>query len=190
MLIRMGTLTIHPLYRKSYPLVSKFRIRSIKKKKIVPEDYGYADHVKIQAQNCDRRFARTDFLLYMSKKSQLIRLVHAVRIALRMKVNQSGEYTAGELRNPENVNKLVQIDAGYMFLSKVKSSPAYWKQEQRKVMAMIRQFNIPSIFLTISAAESRWPELLVILTKLVDDKIISEEEALELPYVDRVRLIR
>lgn len=159
-------------------------------KKNIAKTFSYSDQCKIQAQNMDRRFARTDFVLYMSKKLQLLHLVNAVSVAMRKRVNQPGEYTAGELRNPDELNKLIRNDAGYMFLNKVKSSPAYWKNEQTKLLAMVRQFNIPTIFLTITAAESRWAELIVILANLVDDKIISEEEALKLSYAERVRLIR
>lgn len=33
------------------------------------------------------------------------------------------------------------------------------------IMAMVRQLGIPTLFVTLSAAEARWPELLVILKK-------------------------
>ena len=47
----------------------------------------------------------------------------------------------------------------------LRSSPAHWEGEKKKDMAMIRQFSLPSFFVTLSAAETRWLELLVILAK-------------------------
>jgi len=35
----------------------------------------------------------------------------------------------------------------------------HWEDEKKKVMAMIRQFGLPTFFLTLSAAKTRWPEL-------------------------------
>jgi len=55
---------------------------------------------------------------------------------------------------------------------------------------MIRQLGIPTLFITLSAAEAHWPELLVILKKVQDGKNISEEEAANLSYEEKAYLIR
>ena len=55
---------------------------------------------------------------------------------------------------------------------------------------MIRQLGVPTIFLTLSAAETRWTELLVILDKVLENKDITEAEAKEMSYVQRCDLIR
>jgi hypothetical protein len=54
---------------------------------------------------------------------------------------------------------------------------------------MIRQLGQPNIFLALSAAESKWPELLVLLMKNVENKTITEDEAIELPYFKNSELI-
>jgi len=55
---------------------------------------------------------------------------------------------------------------------------------------MIRQEGIPSLFITLSPAEAHWPELLVILKKVLDGKVITEEEASNLCYEEKAYLIR
>lgn len=55
---------------------------------------------------------------------------------------------------------------------------------------MIRIFGLPSVFLTLSAAESKWPELLRILKSNVDSIEISAEEAMNLSFNEKARLIR
>ena len=55
---------------------------------------------------------------------------------------------------------------------------------------MIRQFGLPTLFMTFSAAETKWTELLVILTKTLDIKTITEEQAEILTFSEKARLIR
>ncbi|CEP10863.1 hypothetical protein, partial, partial [Parasitella parasitica] len=57
-------------------------------------------------------------------------------------------------------------------------------------MAMIRQLGTPTLFVTISAAETKWPELLVALKKLVDGVIITEDDADQLEDDEKRRLIQ
>ncbi|XP_050303800.1 uncharacterized protein LOC126741439 [Anthonomus grandis grandis] len=153
-------------------------------------NFSYSDEVKLLLQHMDRRFARTDFLLYAFKKCQLIQLTNAVYTALRKKKNEKGTYTVGQVRQTNFIEQLIRNDQGFHFLSKVKNSPAYWKQEKTKLLCMIRQFGIPTLFFTISAAETAWPELIAILAKVVDNKELNLEEASNLPYIEKTRLIR
>lgn len=55
----------------------------------------------------------------------------------------------------------------------VRSSPAHLEEQKKKIMGMIRQFGLPTFFITISAAETKWPELIVNLEKLVNQREIS-----------------
>jgi len=66
------------------------------------------------------------------------------------------------------LNDLIKVDDGFRCLSNVRSSPAHWVKEKKKVLSMVRQFGLPIFFMTLSAAEKKWPELLVILPKTVD----------------------
>jgi hypothetical protein len=55
---------------------------------------------------------------------------------------------------------------------------------------MIRQLGCPTIFITLSADETKWPELLVILTRNVRNLIITESEANQLKFEAKAELIR
>lgn len=69
------------------------------------------------------------------------------------------------------------------------SSPSYWENERPKMLATIRQLGMPTLFITLSAAETQWAELLVSLTKILDEKDITEEDALKLSFAEKARLI-
>jgi len=55
---------------------------------------------------------------------------------------------------------------------------------------MIRQFGLPTFFITLSAAETKWNELLVILSLFVDQRVLSEDEAAQLSNAKKSPLIR
>ena len=42
----------------------------------------------------------------------------------------------------------------------MRGSPAYWQNEMYDVLAMLRTLSIPTSFLTLSAADLHWPEMI------------------------------
>ena len=55
---------------------------------------------------------------------------------------------------------------------------------------MIRQLGCATIFLTLSAAKTKWSELIVILTQVLENKVITLEEAENMSYEKKCDLIR
>lgn len=55
---------------------------------------------------------------------------------------------------------------------------------------MVRQVNLPTFFITLSAAEARWNELLKILKKLVDGVDATDDNIINMTYSEKCRLIR
>lgn len=70
------------------------------------------------------------------------------------------------------------------------TSPSYWQLQGKQIRALIRQIGLPIFFITLSSAETKWGELLRILKKVSDNEIISIEDALKLPFVEKSRLIK
>jgi len=114
------------------------------------------------------------------------RIQSSISIALRKK---SGAVTAANVRDNSFVDSLVQHDDGFHILKGLRSAPAHWEAE-KKVIAMIRQFGLPTFFITLSAAESKWNKLLIIISLLLDSRDITEEGAPDLYSAKKARLIR
>ncbi|XP_037820089.1 uncharacterized protein LOC119609402 [Lucilia sericata] len=150
---------------------------------------SYSKIVRSELRRYDRRACRIDKLLYSYKKLELLSIKSAMSIALRKHV-RSNNVTAGNALNETFMNSLIQHDDGYRILKGVRSSPAHWEAEKKKAVAMIRQFGLPTFFITLSAAETKWTELLVILSKTVDNIDITEDEAVNLSFTEKARLIR
>ena len=58
------------------------------------------------------------------------------------------------------LHQLIQWDYAFKFMKNVRGSPAYFQQTFYDLLAMIRQLDIPTWFLTLSAADMKWPDVI------------------------------
>ncbi|KAG2191563.1 hypothetical protein INT47_006015 [Mucor saturninus] len=151
---------------------------------------SYACLTKSLVRSADRRAVRPDYLFYMDKKKLLLNLVGGVSTMMRKNKSGSNSLKANQVLQDDVIANSIKKDEAFNVFSGVRSSPAYWKTEKCNVMAMIRQLGIPTLFITLSAAETKWLELIVILKKLIDKQEITEEEASNLSSDEIARLIQ
>lgn len=145
--------------------------------------------IKHQIRNADKRFARnTQNLFFKFFKLLLCKVYSAEQVQLR-KAHVS-YHDKDSLKDPIYLKQICNNDQAYRFIKNIPSSPAFWEVTKKQVLAMIRQLGIPSIFITVSPSEHKWPELLVLLKQSVDDEVISEDEASKLSYLEKDRLLR
>jgi len=149
----------------------------------------YTDIAKSEALNFDRRGCKPQKLLYAFKKSQQQQVRDCITISLRKRSNLQ-DVTASNLLDPNYVTGLEHRNEGYKILRNIRSSPAYWEARKKELFATIRQLGIPTFFHTVSAMESQWPELLVILKQILDGKLITEDQAKDLLPAEKNDLIR
>ena len=62
--------------------------------------------------------------------------------------------------NDDERAKIVHLDEGYYIFKDIRNSPAYLALKKKEAFAMIRQLGFPSLFISQSAAETKWSELL------------------------------
>ena len=107
-----------------------------------------------------------------------------INVALRKVC--SGRMTAGMLSNnfSETVQAVVAKDKAYRFMNSIKDTPAYWKKFLHEVLAMVKQLELPSFYLTLSCADLRWNELISIISTLKVETL-QEEEVNRLDYFQR-----
>jgi hypothetical protein len=97
--------------------------------------------------------------------------------------------TAGELKRQGGVDSLIKFDNGYRVLKQLRGSPPYWEAAQKDLMAMIRQLGPATVFMTLSAAETRWNHLFKLLSQVIDNKILTDSECQQLTCSEKCRLI-
>ena len=87
-------------------------------------------------------------------------------MAVRRCKGNEKKITAAEARNCEYLDKLVKLDEGYYIFRQLRNSPAYLESRKKDIFAMIRQLSLPTWFMSLSVADTRWTDILKMLAKL------------------------
>lgn len=124
---------------------------------VVSQVISYSDICKSMIRRHDRRVAsRSDILLFKNLKKQLLSITSKVQICLRKKKQNNGSnITAGKVSHGNILRTMISRDKAYKVFSEIRSFSEYWKNEKKSVLAMIRQFGLPTFFITIPAAEAQ-----------------------------------
>ena len=150
----------------------------------------YAKIAKSELRMLDRICSRISKLFFTYKKLQTRKFSDAISINLR-KTKNTKNTTAAQMLNRDYVNGLIHNDDAFTFLRYERSLPAFWELKKKEVMVMIRQLGGPTIFLTLSsAAGTKWSELIIILAQVLENKVITLEEAEDISYENKCILIR
>ena len=152
----------------------------------------YSDICKWELRSLDRRVAlHIPNLFYKMKKLQTEQVCSKVHLAVRRCKTKGKSYTAGFILKDNMGESLIRLDEGYRIFKTIRNSPQYWEQQKKDVFAMIRQLGIPTLFLSFSANDLHWSELVVTLGKLVDGTDYTEAVATDsLSWETRSRLVQ
>ena len=86
--------------------------------------------------------------------------------------------------------KIVRLNEGYYIFRDIYNSPAYLEKKKKEAFAMICQLKMPVLFISQSAAETKWPEFLRALGQTVDIKTYTDTEIAQMDFETKSRLIR
>ena len=154
------------------------------------KNLSISDLAKYKLRYFDRRFAECpQILFFLLRQKQIDNLRRAINVVLK-KRDKSQELKVGDVLDKQMVDRLIRSDEAYKILAQDRTSPSFWEKKMRDLMAMIRQLGVPTFFLTLSAAETRWNELICILEKISSGKDITEEMARDMKIDDKYRLIK
>ena len=114
--------------------------------------------------NVDGRFAKNlEYIFCAQYISNIQQIQSDANLALRLSRGRTlngQRITAGLLQDPVALQQLVRTEQAYKFLKNVHGSPSYWQSELYDVLAMLKKLGIPTWFLTLSAADLHWPEMI------------------------------
>lgn len=100
--------------------------------------------------------------------------------------------TANEIKNPDHVNSMVRQNEGYFVFRQLQNSPAYLETRKKDVSAMIRQLHVGlhTWFMSLSAAATRWNDLIRALGVLNNGKEYTDEETGNLTWFKKSKLLQ
>ena len=160
-----------------------------KEERIVP--VHYSDIVKWELRSVDRRAAQSvPNIFFKHKKLQMKQISDKVNLAVRRCKKRGQKITAAEARDANYLDKLVNLDEGYYIFRQLRNSPAYLEMRKKDIFAMIRQLSLPTWFMSLSAADTRWIDLLKMLAKLNDGIEYSETELEKLTWQEKTKLVQ
>ena len=151
----------------------------------------YSDIVKWELRSVDRRAAQSvPNIFFKHKKLQMKQISDKVNLAVRRCKKRGQKITAAEARDSSYLDKLVNLDEGYYIFRQLRNSPAYLETRKKDIFAMIRQLSLPTWFMSLSAADTRWTDLLKMLAKLNDGIDYSEKELEKLSWQEKTKLVQ
>lgn len=151
----------------------------------------YSTICKWELRNVDRRVAQNiTNLFYKLKKVQIKQIADKVSLALRKCKMKDKKLTVREVLSEDSVNEIMRLNEGYKVLRTLRGSPPYWERAKKDIYAMIRQLGIPTWFCSFSSAETKWLPLLRCLGLLIDKKDYSDTDLLNMPWLEKCRLIK
>ncbi|XP_053596141.1 uncharacterized protein LOC103578666 [Microplitis demolitor] len=139
-----------------------------------------------ELRRSDRRAVTPYHLLYMAMKIMRIRVRDSLTVAFKH-VGKDTKITRQQIEDDEYINNCIETNLA--FLRSIPNSTWYWMDRKKDLFAMIRQFGKPTVFLTVSANEIGWNDLLQTLYKLKHNSEISEEFAELLHYLEKTTLV-
>ncbi|XP_061173536.1 uncharacterized protein LOC133182702 [Saccostrea echinata] len=151
----------------------------------------YSDLVKWELRNIDRRAANSvPNLFFKMKKIQMKQISDKVNLVLRRCKGTEKKLTAGDVLNQEVLDKITRLDEGYYIFRTLRNSPPYLEAKKKELFAMIRQLGLPTWFSSLSAADTRWPELLKTLAQLNLKKSLTDEEIDKMTWAEKTDLVQ
>ena len=136
----------------------------------------YSDLCKWELRAEDRRAAQSvPNLFFKAKKLQIQQVAQKGTLSMKRVQSKGSRFTAGQMLNDETQKKLTRLDEGYYIFRTIRNSPPYLNMCKKEIMAMIRQLGLPQWFMSLSAADTKWNDLIVILGKLVDNKDYTDD---------------
>ena len=97
---------------------------------------------------------------------------------------------AHDILDDDERAKIVRLNEGYYIFKDIHNSSAYLAKKKKKAFAMIHQLDFPSLFISQSAAETKWLELLRALGQTVDNKTYTDTEIAQIDFETKSMLIR
>ena len=165
------------------------------------------DYIQIRLLNADSRWAsHIPYLLWSCNLLEQHRLRDAVCIAMRIRSSSGGRrprnhldqaqlqehdqqaLTAGDLLSDTSSENPDLYENCFGFMRNIRGSAAYWQRAKLDLFAMFRTLGPPTFFLTLSADDMNWTDLLYILANR-DGMDLTEQQAKDLPATQRKRLL-
>ncbi|KAE8277087.1 hypothetical protein D5F01_LYC25124 [Larimichthys crocea] len=158
----VGFFAIPKLEAMAFPVqfpTGQNTLDEVREKKLSPSKYFNARLFCV-----DTRFASDQSYLFFA---QFVTETHMATNSMSIQMRKGKPITrdgrkisSKMLQDKQEVEKLITNKDATRFMQPLRGTPAYWEKTLKDLNAMVRQLGKPTFFLTFSAAEMRWPEVI------------------------------
>ena len=142
--------------------------------------------------NKDSRFARNvEYLFFAQFITEYKQVMDNISVALRkarINTDDGERVTAGLIKDPQRLNRIIFNDKAYNMLQTVRGSPPYWQSVMFKILAGVKQLGLFTWFLTLSAADLRWTDTLQAIA-LQQGQRLSDDDITNMSWEDKCKLL-
>ncbi len=96
--------------------------------------------------------------------------------------------TAGMINDESQLKGIIFKDRAYRILQTVRGSPPYWQAVMFKLLAAVKQLGLFTWFLTLSAADLRWPDTIQAIARQ-QGKNLTDEEVEEMSWEEKCSML-
>ncbi|KAL2076325.1 hypothetical protein ACEWY4_028077 [Coilia grayii] len=127
----------------------------------------------------DNRFAMdTNYIFFAQFVTEMHLAMSSMSIQLRkgkILTKDGRRITTSLLKNQDEVQKLVRHGEATRFMQPLRGTPAFWEKTMKDLFAMLRQCGLPTFFVTFSAAEMRWTEIIEVIKRQQGEPVNANE---------------
>ena len=155
-----------------------------RKVKLTPSKYVHA-----RLKCCVDRFASNPQYIFHAL-DWIERNAVASSIHFAQRKQFQSEINVGQLVNQDNMRHMISDDQIFGSFKNIRGTPQYFHNMLLDVLAKIRQFGVYTFFLTCSAAEFQWTEIIQVVARqygetLTDEQVNSMDWSTKLKYLKR-----
>ena len=107
----------------------------------------------------------------------------SIGIKMRLKkgdIFNGKKVNAGFLKSEKSQQELLYDTKAFQWMKNIRGTPAFWRKELQEGLAMVRTLGPPTWFVTFSAAEYHWPEIIqAVCTEYGETVSISEVDKMD-----------
>ena len=137
----------------------QFHLNTTREKRITPLKY-FQSRVKSK----DSKFASDPRYVYFATDQIQRDAIHN-SINFSQRKSKNVDISAGQLKDPQNVRKMISDEEMFTLFKKIRGTPYFYKDMQYDVFGKIRFFGIYTFFMTWSAAQFQWDHLIKIAAR-------------------------
>ena len=140
-------------------------------------DVHTSDIFKAELKHKDKRVCLDPAnIFWKAKHLQIQKFASRITLALRHVVGSKQQnITAERLLDKEQREDIRRQNDGYHIYKDIPNTPPYFEKLGRELHAMVRQLGNPTIFISLSSADTSWVPLQQALGLLLDEVIYSED---------------